>query len=95
MPAVVTCLPHVEAQTDSLFVSSCRWATKGIDVGVYIGTQVNANEVTDLMIEEIGQSAYFLQGPLSENIVKGGFVSGHGGNVRPLSPSRSRRAWAC
>ena len=58
---------------------------KGIDVGVYIGTQVNANEVTDLMIEEIGQSAYFLQGPLSENIVKGGFVSGHGGNVRPLS----------
>ena len=57
-------------------------------MGVYIGTQVNANEVTDLMIEEIGQSAYFLQGPLSENIVKGGFVSGHGGNVRPpLSPS--------
>ena len=52
-------------------------------MGVYIGTQVNANEVTDLMIEEIGQSAYFLQGPLSENIVKGGFVSGHGGNVRP------------
>ena len=62
---------------------------KGIDVGVYIGTQVNANEVTDLMIEEIGQSAYFLQGPLSENIVKGGFVSGHGGNVRPLSLSLS------
>ena len=72
------------------------WATKGIDVGVYIGTQVNANEVTDLMIEEIGQSAYFLQGPLSENIVKGGFVSGHGGNVRPpLSVSLCRCAWAC
>ena len=61
-----------------------------VDVGVYLGVQVNGNQVSGVMMEAIGQSAYLLQGPNSENVLQGGFVAGHGGNTTVI---KTRASW--
>jgi hypothetical protein len=63
---------------------------QAIDVGVYLGVQVNGNQVSGVMMEAIGQSAYLLQGPNSENVLQGGFVAGHGGNTTVI---KTRASW--
>eukprot|EP01043_Picozoa_sp_COSAG02_P010055 COSAG02_NODE_348_length_24081_cov_19.231007_1_plen_336_part_00 len=74
--------PPLDCRDGATYYNLVRGITiAGVDVGVFIDTEVNANEIADVMMEEIGQSAYKLQGPLSENVISGGFVSGHGGNV--------------
>ena len=41
------------------------------------------------MMEAIGQSAYLLKGPNSENVLTGGFVAGHGGNTTIIKTQSS------
>lgn len=60
-----------------------------IDVGVYLGVQANANQVSGVMMEAIGQVAYLLKGPNSENVLTGGFVAGHGGNTTVIKTESS------
>ena len=52
-----------------------------IDVGVYLGPEVNGNQVSGVMMGGIGEAAYFIDGPNSENTISSGFVAGFGGNV--------------
>ena len=74
--------PPPPCRNGATYQNTVREVTvKNVDIGVYIGVQVNANEIDGVMMEAIGQSAYRLDGPLSENVVKGGFVCGHGGNT--------------
>jgi hypothetical protein len=52
-----------------------------VDVGVYLGPEVNGNQVSGVMMGGIGEAAYFVDGPNSENTISSGFVAGFGGNV--------------
>eukprot|EP01052_Picozoa_sp_SAG31_P076373 SAG31_NODE_35644_length_321_cov_0.698198_1_plen_77_part_01 len=52
-----------------------------VDVGVYLGPEVNGNQVSGVMMGGIGEAAYFIDGPNSENTISSGFVAGFGGNV--------------
>jgi hypothetical protein len=52
-----------------------------VDVGVYMGPEVNGNQVSGVMMGGIGDAAYLIDGPNSENTISSGFVAGFGGNV--------------
>ena len=59
-------------------------SVEDVDIGVYLGEDVNANSITDVMMQSIGEFAYLLTLRATENTIKGGFVGGGGGKVRPL-----------
>lgn len=52
-----------------------------VDIGISFGNDVNANTVSGVQLQSIGQSAYHLKYRATENIIQGGFVGGGGGRV--------------
>ena len=60
-----------------------------IDVGVYLGPEVNGNSVSNVMMIGMGQASYFIDGPNSENTVAGGFTAGFGGNLTVIKARSS------
>ena len=65
---------HVAAAADQNTVKNIR--VVDIDIGVYLGPEVNGNQVSGVMMGGIGEAAYFIDGPNSENTITGGFVAG-------------------
>lgn len=41
-----------------------------VDVGVYMGPEVNGNQVSNVMMIGMGQASYFIDGPNSENTIR-------------------------
>ena len=60
-----------------------------IDVGVYMGPEVNGNQVSNIMMIGMGQAAYFMDGPNGENTISGGFTAGFGGNLTVIKARKS------
>eukprot|EP01052_Picozoa_sp_SAG31_P027453 SAG31_NODE_2572_length_5459_cov_3.008396_5_plen_215_part_00 len=60
-----------------------------IDVGVYMGPEVNGNQVSNVMMIGMGQASYFMDGPNGENTISGGFTAGFGGNLTVIKARRS------
>jgi hypothetical protein len=54
-----------------------------VDIGIQLGHDTNANQLTDNMLLGIGKWAYHLVN-CSESTITGGFVAGHGGNTTVL-----------
>ena len=75
------------------YQSSVRDVTiSDIDVGVYMGPEMNGNQVSNVMMSGIGEAAYLMDGPNSENTISGGFVNGAGGNLTVIKGRRSAEA---
>ena len=51
-----------------------------VDIGIQLGHDTNANQLSDNMLLGIGKWAYHLVN-CSESTITGGFVAGHGGNT--------------
>eukprot|EP01045_Picozoa_sp_COSAG04_P005523 COSAG04_NODE_257_length_18753_cov_7.516857_8_plen_1972_part_00 len=74
-------VPHDSTCKAAAYQNYARGVTiLDIDTGVYLGYGANGNQISDVMMINIGQTAYLLDAA-SENVVSGGFVAGHGGNV--------------
>ena len=81
VPTLPGCINHTVGG-GACYQNSARDVTvSDIDVGVYMGAEVNGNQVSNIMMIGIGQTAYFLDGPNSENTIAGGFIAGFGGNL--------------
>lgn len=59
-------------------------SVQDIDVGVYLGPDVNGNLVSNIQMAGIGQSGFLLEHN-GENTISGGFVAGWGGNTTVIT----------